>query len=84
MWELKQEQKEAINIGFVDIHEGGELIKYTFDLTEVPTVRVIRGQNVYQMNWNDRTRYYYYSHDITHFIEKGFEKAPMEIARSRV
>ena len=47
MWELKQEQKEAINIGFVDIHEGGELIKYTFDLTEVPTVRVIRGQNVY-------------------------------------
>ena len=84
MWELKQSMKDAVNIGYVDIIDGGELVKETFDLFQIPTVRMIRGRNVYHMNWTDKTRDYYFTQDFTHFIESGFEKAPMEIARQRV
>ena len=59
MWELKDQHGEAINVGFVDIYDGGELVKMTYDLQMVPSVRMVRGQNVYHMNWNDKSRHFY-------------------------
>ena len=59
MWELKQQKKDSLNIGYLDIYDDGELLKETFDLTVVPSVRYI-DHTVYQMLWNDQ-RYSYFN-----------------------
>ena len=67
------------------------MIKETFDLTVVPSVRFLTtgpetriNGNVYSMLWNDKSYSYYNTGDFIRFLDGGFEKAPVEPLRSRV
>jgi len=42
MWILKHTLHEKVNVGFVDIYDEGELLKETFDITEVPAIRLVK------------------------------------------
>ena len=83
MWEVKQAKLDSLNIGFVDIYES-ELIKETFDLTVVPSVRYIDYNRVYHMNWNDKSYPYYSTADFMLFLSEGYGNAPVETLRPRV
>ena len=71
MWELKQQKKDSLNIGYIDIYDDGELLKETFDLTVVPSVRYI-DHAVYHMLWNDQRYSYFNAPDFFKFLEDGY------------
>ena len=76
MWELKNEKKDTINIGFVDIYDEGEIMKETFDLTVVPSVRYIEYYTAYQMLWTDQRYNFFHTGDFLNFLEEGYTTAP--------
>jgi len=84
MWELKNEMKDSINIGFIDIYEDGEIMKETFDLTVVPSVRYIEYYTAYQMLWTDQRYNFFHTGDFLNFLQEGYNTAPQEVLRSRV
>ena len=76
MWELKNDKKDSINIGYVDIYDDGEIMKETFDLTVVPSVRYIEYYTAYQMLWTDQRYNFFHTGDFLKFLAEGYTSAP--------
>ena len=49
---LKLRKLSSIKIGYVDIvHEGGELLKETYDIDQLPSIRLVKQDKVYHLKW---------------------------------
>ena len=79
---VKTKEGKALRIGFVDTWDG-ELLKETFDIDMIPSVRLIRGENVYHLKWNKQTGLWTTS-DLKEFVTSGYDSAPVETLRRRV
>ena len=42
----------GLRVAFIDIAQDGELLKETFDIDSIPSVRLVHDGFVYQMQWN--------------------------------
>ena len=47
----KKDVAKGLRVGFVDIHNEGELLKETYDLDAIPSVRLVKADKVYHLKW---------------------------------
>jgi len=78
----KTKEGKTLNIVFVDTFNDGELLKETFDIERVPSIRLVRGGKTYHLKWN--TNGFWSVTDLTNFIKTGYETAPVENLQARV
>lgn len=79
----KTPEGSSVNIVFSDVLNEGELLKETFDIDTVPSIRLIKGEKVYHLKWN-KSGGLWSKTDLVNFINSGWESAPVEKLRSRV
>lgn len=77
----KDAKAGKLRIGYVDIHEDGELLKETFDLDAIPSVRLVKDDKVYHLKWVNGL---WSTQDIEAFIKDHEESSLYDFKRSRV
>lgn len=60
----------------------GELLKETFDIETVPSIRLVRGDKIYHLKWNKNA--FWTSSELAGFVASGYENAPVESLHKRV
>ena len=80
----KMPEAKKTNVAFVDTFVGGELIKETFDIEMVPSIRLVRGDQVYHLKLPKDNKGLWSVKDLRDFVKGGYESAPTEPLRSRV
>ena len=78
---LEMLKGKSINIGHVDIHSEGECLKETFDLTEVPSIRMLKDDKVYHLKWEDTGLWS--TNTLNKFVTE-YESSLYDYARPRV
>lgn len=77
-------QKEAaqnFHIGYVDTHNNGELLKETYEVDVVPSIRLVKGDQVCILKWANGL---WSADDIKEFVSGGYTNAPCTFKRERV
>ena len=82
---IKLRQLSNVKIGYVDIvSEGGELLKETFDIETLPSIRLVKNDGkVYHLKWMKQTGMWT-AKIIQNFVDVVHEEAPYDFKRARV
>ena len=72
---------KSVSIAYVDTHYEGELLKHTFDIDVVPSVRLLNGDKVHALKWVNGL---WTVDNLSKFVSGGYESAAYDYKRSRV
>ena len=85
IWHVKHNINAPSNlkVGFVDIIDNGELLKETFDITEVPSIRYVFGGKFHTLKWKP-TGHLWSAADIVVFVSEIDKNRLWAFERKRV